>query len=295
MLDRYDRVVLWGFTDSLDSFRHIHRHFSHALDRLGKDWIWIPDNANSLHHLAAGDMVFAVDVEGHHVRAVEGVDYVLHNMDSSHPVWDGIGHFIRLQTYTIDCEQWGVEWAPGRRFDKEARTLFQPWGTDLLADEFLPPVYNTSNHVVFVGSVWDGNGQGNVRAIGELKRVLDQKRLVFQHLYHIGDQENIAVVRDARLAPAVAGEWQVEHNYLPCRYFKNVSYGALGITNVPKIRDLVGEAFFEGHSVQSLIENALDLPENVYLELVEGQQEAVSKYTYRESLEAIDRALEETR
>ena len=37
ILPRHKRMVLWGFTDNLDSFRHIHRHYEHALKKLGKE------------------------------------------------------------------------------------------------------------------------------------------------------------------------------------------------------------------------------------------------------------------
>jgi hypothetical protein len=298
ILARYRRMVLWGFTDSQDSFRHIHRHFAHALSRLGKEWAWLPNDPASLDLLSSGDLVFAVNVEGNHIRALPGIDYVLHNFDSGHLVWEKMGQkqFLRLQTYTRDAERYSVGWSTARRFDAASRTLFQPWGTDLLSDEFLDPVFNgDSRHVAFVGSIWDGEGQGNVRAIHKLHTAVVSHGLIFDHLFHVDDAENIAAVRSSRIAPAVAGEWQVSKSYLPCRLFKNVSYGALGITNVHKFRDILGDAFFDGTNIAETVMNALALSEADYLALVREQQQAISQYTYKESLLAIERALEEGR
>lgn len=300
ILSRYRRVVLWGLrSETGDSFRHIHRHFAHALERVGKEVLWIDDRSASRAKLGEGDLVFAVDIAGHHLgHPVEGVDYVLHNFAPSHPVWDGLAEerVLRLQTYTCDAERYGVEWDVGRRYDRAGRILFQPWGTDLLADEFREPVFNErSREVPFVGSIWDGDGQGNVEAIRELKAILDAHRLVFRHYVHVSDEENVGAVRTGRLAPAVAGPWQVERDYLPCRVFKNVSYGALCLTNVPKFREILDDAYFGRGSVSQIVTEALEIGEAEYLDLVRAQQEVVGRYTYKESLLAIERALEEGR
>lgn len=298
ILPRHKRFVLWGLTDNLDSFRHIHRHYQHALARLGKPVAWLPDIGTSRELLGAGDLVFAVDVAAHHLgNPVSGVDYLLHNIDASHPVLDGLApeRLVRLQVYTSNADQYGVEWAPARRYDREQRLLFQPWGTDLLADEFLPPVFNAhAKHAVFVGSIWDDNGLGNIQAINELKSALSNHRLTFAHHVHVTDEENVALVRGSRIAPAVAGQWQCDHAYLPCRVFKNVSYGSLAVTNVEKFTDLFGDALPTG-TVHEAVDAALALSEDDYLERAAAQQEVVGRYTYRESLEAIGRAFEEGR
>jgi hypothetical protein len=300
IFSRYRRVVLWGLqSEGGDSFRHIHRHYAHALERLGKDVIWTDDDPEQRELLEPGDLVFAVDIAARQLgHPVPEVDYVLHNFPPSHPVWDGLEEerLLRLQVYTCDAERYGVEWDMVRRYDRAGRILFQPWGTDLLADEFLAPVFNErSREVPFVGSIWEGDGQGNLNAIHELKAIVDAHRLVFRHYVHISDEENVTAVRTGRIAPAVAGAWQCEQDYLPCRVFKNVSYGALALTNVPKFRDLFAGCFVGRGSVSQIVTEALELGEEDYCDLVYAQQEVVKRYTYREALLAIDRALEEGR
>lgn len=300
ILGRYHRVIIWGFMSPTgDSFRHINRHFSRALGVLGKENLWLDDHPANRGVLAAGDLVFAVDIASKHLgNPVAGVDYVLHNFAPQHPIWDGIeeGRFLRLQVYTSDADRYGVEWAPARRYDREGRILFQPWGTDLLAEEFHEPIFNShSREVPFIGSVWDDGGLGNVHAISDLKSILFAHRLTFRHYVHVSDEENVVAVRAARIAPAVAGAWQVEQDYLPCRVFKNVSYGALAITNVPKFRELFADCFSGRGNIAQIVTEVLSLSEVEYLDLVRAQQDIVCNYTYRESLGAIARALEEGR
>jgi hypothetical protein len=46
------------------------------------------------------------------------------------------------------------------------------------------------------------------------------------------------MIRHSYTAPAIQGKWQVENGYIPCRVFKNVSYGRLCSTNNKQVSDL---------------------------------------------------------
>jgi len=294
----YQRVVLWGFARGLDSMRHIYRSFQQALGRAGIATLWLDDRPEYRAELGPGDLVFAVDVGSRYLgSAVPGADYVLHNIVPGDPVWDGLDEWraLRLQVYTSDAEQWGEAWGPVRRYDRAGRILFQPWGTNLPPDGFLPPVFNADARTApFVGAVWSG-GQGNAETIDQLRSVLAARGLELLYLTHVSDEENAAAVRAGRIAPAFAGAWQAEHDYLPCRVFKNVSYGALALTNVPKFRQLFDGRHVFGRTLEEVVDRTLALPEREYLELVRAQQEVVVGYTYEAALAAIGRALEEGR
>lgn len=54
----------------------------------------------------------------------------------------------------------------------------------------------------------------------------------------ISCEENRQLVKHAYLAPAIQSPWQIDHNYIPCRIFKNISYGSVGITNNPGVNAL---------------------------------------------------------
>lgn len=299
ILPRHGRVVLWGLAGVTgDSFKHIWRHYAHALERLGKPVLWMEDREWNRVAIRPGDLVFAVDVAVSHLgRPVPGVDYLLHNITEDHPVRDGLDpdRCVYLQVWTADCAERGEAWGPVRRWDRHSHVLYQPWGTDLMPDEFYAPIYNgESKMAAFVGSVWDGHGQGNVDAIRELRDVLERHGLEFVHRSGVDDSTNAELVRASRIAPAVTGRWQVEHEYLPCRVWKNISYGALAVTNVPTFRQLIG---WEPHGgIAEIVESALALHEDDYLYLVRRQQEIVARdYTYANSLAMIERAFEEIR
>jgi hypothetical protein len=293
--------VVWGGNGAgLESHRWIHRSFHLTARKIGIPSVWLFDSWSGADALRAGDTVIAANIWSEHLPYVEGVDYVLHNFSGSDPLPQALEdtpeHLLRLQVWTHDAT--GEEWDQCRQFDRDARTLFQPWGSDLLPEEFLEPVFNPqSRDVVFVGAIWSdqyqGRELGNVAMIEELKRLCMRHRLTFKHLTHIPDAQMVAETRAARLAPAFAGNWQVEHGYLPCRAFKVPAYGALAVCNVPTVQNLNLASMKRTTDIGELFEDALTIKRGSYLNLVREQQRVVSKYTYRSSLEAIDRALQE--
>ncbi len=266
---------------------------------MGISSVWVEDEEKAQEFLRPGTTVIAIDIWSDWLVPRPGVDYVLHNFPADHSVFQGAAgeNILRLQVWSDDA--FGTPWAEARAFDRVGRCLYQPWGTNLLAEEFMEPVFNqTTNTAIFVGAIWgEKNWQygelGNMRAIDELKLALSELGLKFVHFTHIPDTAAVRELRSARLAPSVAGAWQVAHGYLPCRCFKNPSYGVLMFTNVPAVNRLFGDAAVPGTSVRELVENAVRLKQKEYVELVQAQQRVAAHYTYRESLTAIFQALEE--
>lgn len=295
------RLVVWGgMSGDLDSARHVFRHYHENARKLGIETVWCNDRLASRMLLAPGTTVLAVDRWQEHIApAVEGVDYVLHNFDGAHPLCRDLEHtperLLRLQVYTNNST--GEKWDDFRLFDRPGRVLFQPWGSDLLPEEFLEPVFNPgSRDLTFVGAIWrdlyEGQDLGNQAMISELRALCADRGLTFRHLTHVSDAENVAAIREARVAPAFAGGWQVRNNYLPCRVFKAAAYGTLALTNVTALAELLR---IPVASIGDLLDDALRMKRQQWVELVREQQQAIVPYTYRANLEAISRAFEEIR
>ncbi len=295
---------MWGGVSDGNSLAYIWRAFHLNAYKLGIRSIWTDDLEDARELLVPGTVVIAADLWGEHIGpAVEGVDYCLHNFSGGpdgHVLCQTVEpeHLLRLQVYTSDA--FGQEWAPFRLYDREGRILFAPWGCDLLPEEFMDPVFNPlSRDAVFVGSVWSdqyaGVELGNRDVIEETRLALADHGIKFSCRSNLSDEEMVAAVREARLAPAFAGQWQVEHNLLPCRPLKHPGYGVLSLTNIPAFQTLFGGWMPTLGSVAEMVDSALSLRRAEYLGLVREQQRIVAKYSYREALEAIERALEEGR
>lgn len=295
------RLVVWGGNGGdLDSLRWIMRSFYIGARKTGIEAFWLADEPESNGYLIPGTTVIAADRWGKHLAHRPLVDYCLHNFSGTDSICQALEatpeRLIRLQVWTNDAS--GEEWAPCRQWHREARTLFQPWGSDLLPEEFLEPIYNPlSKEITFVGAIWADQYQGielgNKHTMAELQRVCERRRLRFRHLTQVSDGEMVLAMRSARLTPAFAGDWQVMNNYIPCRYFKAAAYGTLAFGNVPAAEGLLGASSISDGTVEGTMEAALALSRGRYLNLVRVQQRVAARYTYRASLDAIGRALEE--
>ncbi|MCL5784056.1 MAG: hypothetical protein M1142_01715 [Patescibacteria group bacterium] len=291
---RFNKVIIWGLKNQNHTHRYIHHHFYTTLNKLGAKTAWVDDNQNSQQIIEKGDIIIGVGIAGNHLPIKSDVYYCLHNFDDS--VYRQIepSKNIRLQVYTKGIVKEAQKWNEVTFFDKKNKILYQPWGTNLLPNEFKEPVVPTISRLVFwIGSIWSNDlNQGNLKEIEKLKKVLKKHGLYFIPLHRIPDFLNTSLVRISRIAPAIAGQWQVEHDYLPCRMWKNISYGQLGISNVKKFHDVFKGCSVDGETIEELIENALNLTPRQVRDLIFNQQKITRNHTYVNSLNNIMKAFE---
>lgn len=293
---KFGKVVVLGLKTQYHTHRYIHAGFFGTLKKLGIPAVWIDYSQGNI--IQPGDLVISAYVKGKNVGEINlpiktGVYYCLHNFAEEVCTQIDPKFLLRLQVYTTAAEKADQKWDEVTFFDTKLQTLFQPWGANLLPEEFKPPTFNNHKFVFWIGSVWDNElHQGNVEQIAELKQALAKFSLKFKAVRFVPDWLNVRLIRYSRLAPAIAGRWQAENNYLPCRMFKNISYGQLGFSNVKKFGDLLKNCNIEAESIQGLVEKLLSLSKSEYLETIRKQQEIVKSQTYVNKLNNICKALE---
>lgn len=296
-LKPFGKVVIWGLRRSVDSFRYIHQHFHETLVKIGADVVWCDDLETHRDIVRSGDLVFAVNVAAKHLPIVKGAFYVLHNTGAEINDQIPLSHRITLQVYTKASQTapGGVKWMSGTYYYPETRMLVQPWGTNLLPSEFMPPVSPKGRNrkmSFWVGAIWQNpQGQGNINEIAAFKRVLALHGKRFQQLRFIPNSWNAKAVRWSCVAPAVAGAWQAENHYLPCRMFKNISYGQLGLSNVLGFDDILGDAACLDTDIGALVDRAMSFGDKAFTETIAAQQEAVKQHTYVGKIQNIVRAI----
>jgi len=85
----------------------------------------------------------------------------------------------------------------------------------------------------------------------------------------------------AGMAPALQGEWQCTNGYIPCRIFKNISYGQMGITNSQTVADLFNYKIIYNHKVYQLLLDAREqLPKVTREQIYELMDLVRDKHTY---------------
>jgi hypothetical protein len=75
-------------------------------------------------------------------------------------------------------------------------------------------------------------------------------------------EENMKLIQESIIAPALQTEWQIEKNYIPCRIFKNISYGKMGITNSEAVYELFNKKIIYSSNIDELVKKSLEFNKN---------------------------------
>jgi hypothetical protein len=209
------------------------------------------------------------------------------------------------------------------------------WATDLLPAEIASnralvlrsPPRRPPGDVVFVGSAWRNNADD----LAALAEAAVERGLRFVHHGRIMQRvrwpehpqpehpqpehpqvvsidgslshaENVRLVREALIAPAFQGRAQLPNtdergNYVPCRIYKNISYGAPPVTNNPTVTALLGDGVALGRTPGEMLDAALAVleadPQQHTLEAL--MAEVARRHTYLSRVELLMRLLVEHR
>ncbi|MDX6664905.1 MAG: hypothetical protein QOG68_1111, partial [Solirubrobacteraceae bacterium] len=253
----FARVVVWGHPLHSHTHSYVHQGFARAFRALGVPTIWT-DDVHALGAIDLADTLFLTEGQvaaGMPLRA--DCHYVLHNVARATyaPVADRVLLLQVAGTEPDDRARDGsVERVDAYTYSEQGRNgpavLFQPWATDLLPAEFdfgvpLPPrlsqrrlttlarrLAGRAPQAVWVGTIGDGKF-GNAGELAPFRTACREAGVPFVHRAGVDRAVHMDLVRRSFVAPAIVGRWQLENGYIPCRIFKNISYGRPGLTNSP--------------------------------------------------------------
>jgi len=135
--------------------------------------------------------------------------------------------------------------------------IYIAWATDLLPDEiqledrFIEPENPPISY--FIGSI----GSGNAQEVHKFATACSLKGIKFIHnnpwSTPLSFEEAKTMVQKSYVCPDIRGAGDPDKKrigetgtchkqigYIPCRLFKNISYGKLGLTNCPRLKELFG-------------------------------------------------------
>jgi len=293
------RFVIWGITKPNHSHFFIHSGFYETLKKLDISVVWFENTIANNVNLIKDDFIITADISVSNLQITEAFNYCFHNVPSSLTENLSKNKYIKLQVLTNDAysrfgdfsnKKLNLEGAS--YFTKHDSTLYQSWGTPSIASEFSVPKYvSYKKREFFIGSIWNSqSNQGNMDAIQIYKRLLKDFGITFSQIRGCSEFFNRVYIRNSAIAASVVGDWQRVNGYTPCRVFKAIAYGRLGIINshssVNQYPWLVGN-----ETINELIENVLSMSETMYLNLVKDQQGFLVNETYQCKLSNMLKAL----
>lgn len=237
------KVIIWGHKLHSHTHSYIHNAFYRAFVSMGYDTYWFDDSDN-VRGFDFSDSIFITEGQVcEKMPIIKSSKYVLHNCYDE-AMWNKIKKksikYLKLQVYTHDvlkCNAKKID--EGTYFSDDM--LHMTWATDLLPSEIalVEPVNNT-NISWWVGTM--GEGQfGNMNELNNFKRACEENNIEFKHANNLSIEENRNKIKESYLAPAIVGTWQKGKGYIPCRIFKNISYGQIGLTNSASVKNLLGD------------------------------------------------------
>lgn len=248
MMEPYSKVIIWGHKLHTHTHSYIHYSFDKAFRYLGYETLWLDDkddisniNFNNCFFITEGQVCKKIPLNS-------TSKYVLHNCDAKQFDIIPKENKFNLQFFHSDVLTRGYNKINDWTFQGEDVIHFC-WATDLLPHEI--DENQAHNEVYQRKCIWIGsydNGdksdfQNNTELnpfFNECKKNGINVRIINPWVSPCSIEENRQIVRESMLAPAINGIFQKKTYYIPCRIFKNISYGHFGITNnfyVDKIFD----------------------------------------------------------
>jgi hypothetical protein len=231
--------VVWGHKLHSHTHSYIHYGYAKAFEALGYKVYWL-DNQDKIPEVFTKDDIFLTESQvDNNIPLIEGAKYILHHCKLDKYIQSKC-RYINLCNYVEPCER-GISMNYNDTvikikdflfWDKKNKGLYQPWATDLLPteiDENNPIMYNSNlMDINYIGTIYHDNIYPKFQAFANSCHSVGKQVKVFKN---INFDENKELVKNSYISVDIRGDWHIECGYIPCRIWKNLSYGKLTGTN----------------------------------------------------------------
>lgn len=300
----FERVIIWGHKLHTHTHSYIHYGFYKAFKHLNYDVYWLDEDdihSKCYSNFNFDNCLFITEGQVDNFIPINNSNiYILHNCNIEK--YKDIDKKFNLQVITkSDLERY--------KFDKidiasyyHSDLLMMCWATDLLPGEINKNILKvktnnikSKNILNFVGMPiypwdevlkWCNNNGITYNSFGG-----------FNHT-NVSSDVNMKLIQESILAPAIQEPWQVKNGYIPCRVFKNISYGKMGLTNNKFVNEfLFNEKLLYNEDIHKLMRMGIEFNNNISLEankklLLELMENVRDNHTYINRVNSIIKFLE---
>lgn len=317
-LEAFDKVVIWGHKLHSHTHSYVHFAFFRTFEHLGYETYWFDDQDDVSGFDFANTLFLTEGQVDKNIPLRDDCQYVLHYCRS--PKYKELiekGNCLILQVYNTNLyiyDEIGnpiLESAPDPEtliklepcvyFDPKGKRVYMPWATDLLPheiDEVKSTIGETKKEplVYWIGT-YSGGMFGNKNEINPFIKACKANNVFFVHKNPWGKgismEKNCELIKKSYMAPAIVGTWQNEHGYIPCRIFKNISYGQLGVTNSKTVYDLFeGKIVYNPNTFQLFYDAQKRLQSMTQEELFDLMDFVKTRHTYINRIQILLQCLE---
>lgn len=301
------KIIIWGYPH-YDTLNHVFESMYAAIKHLGYE-VYYFNNKTYLSNFDYENSIFITEGKAcQNMPILKSCTYLIHYLHEPLKYLGNVGKLIDLRylcdglndpgyTWKFDsslCEKLdsGVYYEKDSNYDK----VYMAWATNLLPHEI--NIEDSRNRremkFNFVGSVSASHEYGQSDELSRFVNECVKNGIEYKHYnpWH-NPQTELSMkklVQESYLAPDFRGPKHKAIGIKPCRIFKNISLGQLGLTNSIKVHE-----FLEGATLYT--ENEADLfylgkenKEN--FSLIEEQMNLIkTKHTYINRMENLIKLL----
>lgn len=288
--DKFNNIIIWGHKLHSHTHSYIHFGFHKAFKYLGYNCLWLDEN-DDLSNVEFENCLFITEGQADtNIPLINSAFYVLHNCDGKKYSKIPKKNKINLQVYTIDCTQkYNAKPLPDEHGFYLDDCIIIYWGTDLLPYEINTNILRFDSmeikkEINFVGmptAPWD-----IVKKYCLTNNLKYNNYGGFNKDTSVSSKNNMTLIQNSIIAPSFQESWQVANYYVPCRIFKNISYGKMGITNNSYVNKIFNNKLIYGTDIEQLIVEGIEFnnKKDVVIELM---KEVRDKHTYVNRINAI--------
>jgi hypothetical protein len=244
-MKQFSKVIIWGHKLDTHTHSYIHYGFYRTFKYLRYDTYWF-DNQDDISNINFDNCLFLTERQvEQNIPLSKNSKYISHSISISedpHPYTPNlIIDMMQINNITPNLEKI----SDFIYVDSAANILIQPWATDILPHEFdfTAAILPRNPEAYFFGTVVASGWNNNCKEIEDFETACAVKNIQFDYrgLYTKGavsTEKCIELTKKACAAPVIQSAEQIEAGYIPCRIFKNISYGHYGLTNSEAVYNL---------------------------------------------------------
>lgn len=310
-------IIIWGHKLHSHTHSYIHNAFFIAFKKLEYDTYWFDDNDDVSKFDFSNSLFITEHQVDNKIPKRNDCLYFVHFVDSGKYDELPCENVIELKCVNRDMiadekEISNIIFTPitdnhFEFFSKSKHFMYYTmWGTDIFPEDIQrnidnlheiskkinPSIFNFVGHMTEPWIIV-------YRACQSINMPFIKNGATFNqnHPNNKSIEENINLIQTSSISPAFQQPFQLETKYIPCRIFKNISYGRMGITNNPAVNELFdnrliysdniiecmnkGFAFEKNPNKLTVVKDLMEYvrDNHTYIQRIESMTIFINKYT----------------
>ncbi len=272
-----NKIIIWGLRDSRDTMKFVMEGFFRAWKYLNYNVYWV----NSIEELEANNIDFSKCVVWYAQTGTcptpppikKDNFYVCHNADDfEKKVINTIGKQYYLKhsiwaTTVLNEDDISLK-RKHSIFNISKNMVIFPWATNLLPYEIDENMKNLENveikptcgHVGSAGGHWGEPYRLFAEELKKYKIPFSQKGP--DSTGFVPENVMVDFLKSCIIVPSLQFKWQRDVKYVPCRLFKSISYGKMGITNNMEAHKFFDEKLLYSDNLKELAKMSVEFEKN---------------------------------